>query len=82
MVLNRFDSKTLRIYGQFRNKITFIPKLKGHMLTPKIGTGERLISGPSLVINSIRQEKNLIRGFGKGACGRQCIFVRQEDCLR
>jgi hypothetical protein len=28
------------------------------MLTPKIGTGERLICGPSLVINSIRQEKS------------------------
>jgi hypothetical protein len=27
------------------------------MLTPKIGTRERLICGPSLVINSIRQEK-------------------------
>jgi hypothetical protein len=26
--------------------------------------------------------RNLIRGFGKGACGRQCVFVRQEDCLR
>jgi hypothetical protein len=28
------------------------------MLTPKIGTGERLICGLSLVINSIRQEKS------------------------
>jgi hypothetical protein len=27
-------------------------------------------------------ERNLIRGFSKGACGQQCIFVRQEDCLR
>jgi hypothetical protein len=26
--------------------------------------------------------KNLIKGFGKGACGRQCIFIRQEDYLR
>jgi hypothetical protein len=25
MVLNRFDLKTLGIYGQFWNKITFIP---------------------------------------------------------
>jgi hypothetical protein len=27
------------------------------MLTPKIGTGRRLICGPSLVANSIRQGK-------------------------
>jgi hypothetical protein len=30
-------------------KSPFIPKLKGHMLTPKIGTEKRLTCGPSLV---------------------------------
>jgi hypothetical protein len=35
----------LSICGQFRNKITFIPLLNGHMLTPKIGAGKRLTCG-------------------------------------
>ena len=26
------------VCGQFRNKITFIPKLRGHVLTPNFGT--------------------------------------------
>jgi hypothetical protein len=26
--------------------------------------------------------KNLLRGFGKDACGRQYAIVRQKDCLR
>jgi hypothetical protein len=25
--------------------------------------------------------KNLLKGFGKGACGRQYAIVRQKDCL-
>jgi hypothetical protein len=71
----------LGIYGQFRNKITFIPKLKGHMLTPK--TVMRDADLWAKFGNKFHSTgKNLIRGFGKGACGRQCIFVRQEDCLR
>jgi hypothetical protein len=36
------------------------------MLTPKNGTGERLTCGPSLVINTIRLGKNLLKGIGKG----------------
>jgi hypothetical protein len=26
--------------------------------------------------------KNLLRGFGKDACGRQYAIIRQKDCLR
>jgi hypothetical protein len=26
--------------------------------------------------------KGFFSGFGKNACGRQCVFVRQKDCLR
>jgi hypothetical protein len=26
--------------------------------------------------------KNLLRGFGKDACGRQYAIVRRKDCLR
>jgi hypothetical protein len=26
--------------------------------------------------------KNLLRGFGKDACDRQYVFIRQKDCLR
>jgi hypothetical protein len=26
--------------------------------------------------------KNLLRGFGKDACGRQYTIIRQKDCLR
>jgi hypothetical protein len=51
------------------------------MLTPKIGTGKRLTCEPSLVKNAIQQE-NLLKGFGKDACGRQYAIIRQEDCLR
>jgi hypothetical protein len=29
-------------WSQFRNKITFIPPLKGHVLTPKFGKGSDL----------------------------------------
>jgi hypothetical protein len=39
-------------------KRTTIPFCKVLLLTPKSGTGERLICGLSLVINSIRQEKS------------------------
>jgi hypothetical protein len=65
-VLNGFSSKTLGIYGQFRNKITFIPQLKGHMLTPKNGTRKRLTCGPSLVVRYHSARENLLKGFGKG----------------
>jgi hypothetical protein len=51
------------------------------MLTPKIGTGEGLTCGPSLEKNTIRQE-NLLKRFGKDACGRQYAIIRQKDCLR
>jgi hypothetical protein len=51
------------------------------MLTPKIGTGKGLTCGPSLVKNAIRQE-NLLKGFGKDACGRQYAIIQQKDCLR
>jgi hypothetical protein len=51
------------------------------MLTPKIGTGKGLICGTNLVKNAIRQE-NLLKGFGKDACGRQYAIIRQKDCLR
>jgi hypothetical protein len=26
-------------------------------------------------------KKNLLRGFGKDACGRQCTIIRQKNCL-
>jgi hypothetical protein len=35
-VLNRFSSETLRIYGQFRNKITFYPVIEGAYVNTKI----------------------------------------------
>jgi hypothetical protein len=28
------------------------------------------------------RRKNLLRGFGKDACGRQYAIIRQKDCLR
>jgi hypothetical protein len=31
--------------------------MEGHMLTPKIGAGRRLICGPNLVTNPVQQEK-------------------------
>jgi hypothetical protein len=51
------------------------------LLAPKIGTGKGLTCGPSLVKNAIRQE-NLLKGFGKDACGRQYPIIRQKECLR
>jgi hypothetical protein len=27
-------------------------------------------------------KKNILRGFGKDACGRQYAIIRQKDCLR
>jgi hypothetical protein len=35
--VDRFDLKVFVAGGQLRNKITFIPQLKGHVLTPKFG---------------------------------------------
>jgi hypothetical protein len=52
------------------------------LLTPKIGTGERLICGPNLVTNPIQQGEDFFRRFGRDACGRQFVSVRQKDCLR
>jgi hypothetical protein len=34
-VLNRFSSETLRIYSQFRNKITFYPVIEGAYVNTK-----------------------------------------------
>jgi hypothetical protein len=51
------------------------------LLTPKIGIGKGLTCGPSLVTKCHSPEKNPIRGFGKGACGRQYAIIRQKDCL-
>jgi hypothetical protein len=45
-------------------------------LTPKIDTGKELTCGPSLVTKCHSAEKNLFRGFGKDACGRQYAIIR------
>jgi hypothetical protein len=55
--------------------------LKNSLLTPKIGTGKGLTCEPILVKTAIRQE-NLLKGFGKDACGRQYAIIRQKDYLR
>jgi hypothetical protein len=52
------------------------------LLTPNNGTGERLTSGPSLVIKAIRLGKVSSKESVKDACGRQCAIVRQRGCLR
>jgi hypothetical protein len=52
------------------------------MLTPKIGTGKGLTCGPSLVTKYHLAGKNLLRGFGKDACGWQYTIIQQKDCLR
>jgi hypothetical protein len=53
-----------------------------YLLTPKIGTGERLICGPNLVTNPVQRGEDFFRRFGRDACGRQFASVRQRDCLR
>jgi hypothetical protein len=55
--------------------------MEGHMLTPKIGTRKELTCGLSLVTKCHSARKNLPRGFGKDACGRQYAIVRQKDYL-
>jgi hypothetical protein len=52
------------------------------LLTPKIGTGKGLSCGLSLVMKYRSAGKDLLRGFVKNACGRQCTIIRQKDCLR
>jgi hypothetical protein len=52
------------------------------VLTPKIGTGERLICGPNLVTNPVQRGEDFFRRFDRDACGRQFVSVRQKDCLR
>jgi hypothetical protein len=52
------------------------------VLTPKIGTGERLICGPNVVTNPVQRGEDFFRRFGRDACGRQFVSVRQKDCLR
>jgi hypothetical protein len=54
----------------------------GALLTPKIGIREGLICGPESVTNPAQWGKIFSRRFGKGACGRQFVSVRQRDCLR
>jgi hypothetical protein len=51
-VLNRFGLKTLSIYGQFRNKITFYPIIEGAYVKTK---------------NWYRKETDLWAEFGKRA---------------
>jgi hypothetical protein len=52
------------------------------LLTPKNGTGKGLTCGLSLVMKYHSARKDLLRGFGKGACGRQYTITRQGNCLR
>jgi hypothetical protein len=64
------------------NQQRCFPKAPGPwVLTPKIGTGKGLTCGPSLMKSVIRQE-NLLKWFGKDACGRRYAIIRQKDCLR
>jgi hypothetical protein len=50
------------------------------MLTPKIGTRETLICGPSLVIDSIRQEKKSHLRIRQG-CLRSAMRIRSARGL-
>jgi hypothetical protein len=50
------------------------------MLTPKNGTGERLTSGPSLVMRYHSARENLIKGYGKGLL-RSAIRCRSAKGL-
>jgi hypothetical protein len=50
------------------------------VLTPKNGTGERLTCGPSLVMNTIRLGKDLLKGIGKG-CLRSEVRHRSAKGL-
>jgi hypothetical protein len=50
------------------------------VLTPKNGTGKRLTCGSSLVMNTIRLGKNLLKGIGKG-CLRSAMRHRSAKGL-
>jgi hypothetical protein len=80
-VLNGFGLRTLSIYGQFRNKITFYPVIEGAYVNTK---------------NWYRKETDLWAEFGKRApfgkmfsskhsvkdvCGREYVIIRQKSCF-
>jgi len=45
-VLNSIDLREGGACGQFQNKTTFIPKLRGHVLTLDFGTLKEMTGGP------------------------------------
>jgi hypothetical protein len=52
------------------------------LLTPKIGTGEGLTCGPSLVTKYHSAGKIFSEDSVRDDCGRQCTIIRQKDYLR
>jgi hypothetical protein len=52
------------------------------LLTPKIGTGEGLTCGPSLVTKYHSARKIFSEDSVRDDCGRQCTIIRQKDYLR
>jgi hypothetical protein len=70
------------VYSQLRNKITFYPVIEGAYVNTK-NWYRKEADFWAVFGNKFRSAgKDLFRGFGKDACGRQYVFVRQKDCLR
>jgi hypothetical protein len=68
----------IRGWRQLWNKITFIPQLKGHVLTPKFGKGSDL--WVRLDKESVWWKEGYFSEiFGKEICGRLSAPVRQRN---
>jgi hypothetical protein len=76
-VLNRFDLETLVAGVNSGIKITFIPKLKGHVLTPKFGKESDL--WVQLGEESVRWKEGFFRCIRQKIHGRLSTSVRQEN---
>jgi hypothetical protein len=67
-------------WSQFRNKITFIPQLKGHMLTPKFG------KGPDLWVQrgeeSVRKKEGFFRRIWQKSPRSAICFRSARELLR
>jgi hypothetical protein len=58
------------------------------LLTPKIGTGNRLTCEPNLAeeyhsargFPQIIRQEVFLKAFGIGLCGREYIVIRQKSC--
>jgi hypothetical protein len=74
-VLNGFGLRTLRIYGQFRNKIIFYPVIEGAYVNTKNWYREETDLWAEFGGKSTIQQEVFFKAFGEGVCGREYVII-------